>query len=290
MPQRKPVQKLIVVVGPTAAGKSELAVKMAKKHNGEIISADSRQIYRGLDIGTGKVPGRWRRGSYYYKGIRHHLIDVADPKRQVSAVQFQRLAGKAIREIAARGKLPIICGGTAHWVDAVIFGQKFPQVKPDAKLRKELGKKSAKQLFARLKKLDPRRAAEIDQKNPRRLVRALEIVLATGKAIPELEQQTKFDVTWIGITKPQPILYKKIDARLRQWLKQGLLREVKKLHKRGVSWKRLEELGMDYKYAALHLEGEITYNEMVEKSSFSIKHYAKRQMTWWKRNKDIRWV
>lgn len=290
---KKPIaQKLIIIIGPTASGKSELAVniaKTAKPNRGEIISADSRQIYRGLDIGTGKMPGQWRKGNYYYKGVRHHTIDIVDPKKQVSAAQFQRLANRAIKDIVGRGRIPIICGGTAHWIDAVVYGQRFPKVKPDLKLRARLEKKSLKQLFTQLKKLNPKRAGAIDPHNPRRLIRALEIVLATGGAVPQLEQKPKFDASWLGIKLDQQSLYKKIDKRLAQRLKQGMLHEIETLHKKGLSWRRLEQFGLEYKLGAYYLQGKINYSEMTAQMSSAIKRYSKRQMTWWKRNKDIRW-
>jgi tRNA dimethylallyltransferase len=283
-------EKIIIIVGPTASGKSELAVKTAKSARGEIISADSRQIYKGLNIGSGKVPGRWRQGRYFYKGIAHHLLDIADPKKQVSAAQFQKLANRAIKDIIARGKIPIICGGTAHWIDAVVFAQKFPSVKPDLKLRAQLEKQSIAQLFVRLKKLDPARAKNIDSRNPRRLVRALEIVLTTGQAVPALEQTAKFDALWLGLKLDQEILYKKIDKRMRAWFKQGLLEEIGALHEQSLSWQRLESFGLEYKFGALYLQGKITREEMLVQTSSAIKHYAKRQMTWWKRNTAIKWL
>lgn len=283
------LKKLLVIVGPTASGKSEMAIKLAKRHKGEIISADSRQIYRGLDIGTGKVAGQWRGKNYVYKRIRHHLIDIADPRRPVSAAQFQKLAQKVIKDIHRRGKLPIICGGTAHWVDAVVFDQKFPAVRPNIKLRKKLETMSVEQLFKQLQKFDPQRALNIDSNNKRRLVRALEIVKTTGRAIPRLRQSSPYDVTWLGLKPTQKVLHKKIDQRFKGWLKQGLLQEIERLHKHGLPWSRFNELGLDYKYGALYLQHKINYDDMVVQSATAIKRYAKRQMTWWKRNKNIQW-
>lgn len=283
-------QRLLVIVGPTASGKSELAVKLALALNGEVISADSRQIYKGLNIGSGKVPGRWRRAVFYYKAVPHHTIDLANPKRQLSAAQFQRLAKKAISDIIRRGKLPILCGGTAHWVDAVVYDQKFPKVKPNARLRRELENKTTQQLFAQLRKLDPQRAKTIDRYNPRRLIRALEIVLATGQAVPQLAQSSKFDVTWVGVNPGSEKVNKNIAVREKQNLKKGLLQEVELLHKQGLSWQRLEDLGLEYKFAALYLQKKLTLVEMTEQLNTAIKRYAKRQMTWWKRNPNIHWI
>lgn len=317
---------LIVIVGPTASGKSELAVKLAQKYNGEIISCDSRQIYRGMDIGTGKVEGGFSRRStldarplYIYKSIPHYGIDITSPTRQYSVAQFQKYAQKVISNIQNRGKTPILCGGTAHWVDAVVFGQSIPEVKPNWKLRKKLEKKSLSALFAQLKKLDPARAKTIDPHNPRRLIRALEIVMTTNKPVLPLTppsqggENTNYDVRWFGLIPllekeglgevkvDWPKLYKKIGKRLKQRLSMGMLKEVKLLHSpparggvrgggRGVSWKRLEAFGLEYKYCALYLQKKISYDDMVVQLSYAIKHYAKRQMTWFKRNKNIRWI
>ncbi len=307
-----PKPKILAIVGPTASGKSELAVALAKKFRGEIISCDSRQIYKGMDLGTGKVPGKWKifgiarhperakraegslKKAFVYKSVPHHLIDFQNPARQYSAARFQRDAKRAIADILKRGRLPILCGGAMHWIDAVVFGQAIPAVKPDFRLRAKLEKQSADTLYKRLSKLDPVRAANIDKFNKRRLIRALEIVIATGKPVPIFQssnfQSLNYKPLWIGITRPQADLYKKIDARLKQRLKAGMLKEVAGLRKRGLSWKRLENFGLEYKFVSLYLQKKISRGEMVKQLSYSIKHYSKRQMTWWKRNKEIIWI
>ncbi len=287
--------KLLAVVGPTASGKSELAVFLAKKFNGEIISTDSRQIYRGMDIGTGKVEGSWKkiRGQriYFYKDIPHYCIDFLPPKKQFSAGLFQTKAKKAISDILARGKLPILCGGTGHWIDAVVFDQKLPEVKPDPALRRKLEKLSAEKLFARLQKLDSARAKNIDRFNKRRLVRALEIILTTGQPVPAPNPQPQpYDCLWLGLAWPQSILYQRIDQRLKERLNQGMAREVSRLHKKGLSWKKLNGFGLEYRFISNFLKKDIGREEMLKQLSFAIKHYAKRQMTWWKRNPDIHWI
>ncbi len=293
--------KLVAIVGPTSSGKSELAVKLAKRFNGEIISADSRQVYRGMDLGTGKVAGKWRsrifrgrkkRKYFVYKNIIHHLIDFRNPKRQYSAALFQRDAKKTITGILRRGKLPVLCGGTGHWIDAVVFNQNIPDVKPNPKLRARLEKKSAADLYQRLKKLDPRRAASIDRFNKRRLIRALEIIMATGQPVPPIFdfQFSIFNSLWLGLNQPQPILFAKIKKRLKQRLDQGMANEVRRLHNEGVSWKRLMDFGLEYKYVSLYLQKKLDKQEMFDRLFFAICHYAKRQITWWKRNADIHWV
>ncbi len=284
---------VIVVIGPTSSGKSELAVKLAKRIDGEIISADSRQIYRGMDIGSGKVPGQWRivggRKIYIYKNVPHYLIDEASPRRQYTVARFQKRATEIIDEIHRRGKTPIICGGTAHWIDALVFGQRMPAVQPDAKLRAKLAKMSPAQMFAELAKLDPERAREIDAHNPRRLVRALEIVMTTGKPVPKLQRSEKYKVTWLGIKPESEILRSNIEKRLKSRLKAGMLAEVKKLRSSGLSWKRLVSFGLEYRFCALHLQGKISRAELEPLLLTAINQFTKRQMTWWKRNPAIKW-
>lgn len=277
------------MVGPTASGKSELAVKLAKKFNGEIISADSRQIYRGLNIGSGKVKGQWKKGIFYYKDIPHYLIDEANPKLQYSVAKFQKSAKNIISNIISRGKVPILCGGTGHWIDAVVFDQHLPQVKPNQKLRSSLDKFTTEQLFNKLKILDPKRAKIIDAKNPRRLLRALEIVMTTGQPITKLTTKSNYKTLWLGVRPEKTELEQKIKKRLDQRIKQGLLTEVKKLREEGLSWKRLESFGLEYKFCALFLQKKITQSEMKQLLLTAIKQYAKRQLTWWKRNQTIYW-
>jgi tRNA dimethylallyltransferase len=280
---RSETKNILVVVGPTSSGKSELAVKLAKKFNGEIISCDSRQIYQSMNLGTGKVTGHWQavpvashpeqsEGSkashpqrreqpkrkfkkvYFYQSIPHHLIDVQNPKKQYSVVQFQKSAQKLIEEITRRQKLPILCGGTGQYIDAVIFNQNLPQVKPNLKLRKTLEKKSTKELYSQLLSLDPLRAKHIDKNNPRRLIRALEIIITTGQPVPLTTQTlspTHYRTLWLGLQLPKNILYKKIKARLQQRLKAGMVKEVKKLKQQGLSWQRLESFGLEYRYIYL---------------------------------------
>ena len=281
---------MIVIVGPTASGKSELAVRIAKKVKGEIISADSRQIYKGLDIGSGKVEGKWKEGKFIYKGVPHYLIDEASPRVQYSVARFQKKARATLDDIFARGKTPIICGGTGHWIDAVVFSQVLPAVKADSKLRAKLAKLSTAQMFAKLQKLDPARAKTIDSQNPRRLVRALEIVMTTGKPVPKLQATSSYNVKWIGLNPEMETLEKKIAKRFKEWMRDGLLKEIKELKKSGLSWKRIESFGLEYKFLAQHLQGKITLEEAEKLSVISIRQYAKRQMTWWKRNKDISWI
>ena len=307
---------LLIIVGPTSSGKSELAVSLAKRFNGEIISADSRQIYRGMDLGTGKIEGKWCVGKkcgrtfclhYVYKGVVHHCIDYINPRLQYSASLFQQDAKKAIADILARGKLPILCGGTAHWIDAVVYDQIIPNVKPNLKLRTKLEKQSADALFKKLTKFDPVRAKNIDRFNKRRLIRALEIIAATGKPVPQLltahYSLPTYDTLWIGIKPADEILHSKIKKRLKQRLEQGMINEVRHLHsppkiggvsrearRGGISWRKLESFGLEYKFVSLYLQKKLTYEQMFEQLFTAIKQYSKRQRTWWKRNKEIKWI
>ncbi len=297
-----PKKKLIIVLGPTASGKSELAVKLAKKFNGEIISADSRQVYQGMDIGTGKVPRdkNWkleignpapetsfRYGAgwklYYHKGIPHHLLDAVSPKRRFTVVQYRKLALKAIDKILKNNKIPILCGGTGFYIRAVMEGLAIPEVPPNWKLRKGLEKKSAEELYQMLKKLDPRRAKTIEKENPRRLIRAIEIIRETKKPVPPLSfQPLPYPTLMIGIKKGKQELKKLIRKRLLKRLKMGMIAEVKKLKKSGLSWKRLEEFGLEYRWIARYLQKKINFKEMSQGLQKDTEHFAKKQMTWWK--------
>ncbi len=279
--------KLIVILGPTASGKTGMSIKLAKKFNGEIISADSRQVYKGLDIGSGKITKKemW--------GIPHYLLDVANPKKRFSVAQFQKQAKQAIKKIQIKGKLPFLVGGTGFYIQSIVDGIVLPEVKPNWVLRSKLEKKSNEELFIMLKKLDPRRAQNIDSKNPHRLLRAIEIVLSTGKPVPQINQSpTSLEILQIGIKKDGKELAKLINKRLAARLKNNaMINEVKNLHdKTKISWKRLEEFGLEYKFVAQYLQGKIDYKEMQQKIQTESEHFAKRQMTWFKRDKRIKWV
>ena len=297
--------KLIIILGPTASGKSDLAVKIAKKFNGEVISADSRQVYRGMDIGSGKIThGEMR-------GIPHYLVDVASPRQRFTAARFKKIGQKAIKEIQAKNKLPIICGGTGFYIQTLVDNLALPEVKPNLKLRAKLEKKSTEELFEILQKLDPRRAQNIDAKNPRRLIRAIEIVKSTGKPVSSLTspvipaqagiqtqksnpdprfREDDTNALFLGISKSPADLQKLIHRRLLARLDQGMIEEIKKLHSDGVSWKRLEEFGLEYRWIALFLQNKISRDEMISRLQKDIEHFAKRQMTWFKRDVRIHWI
>lgn len=275
--------RVIAVVGPTASGKSALAVEIARLVGGEVISADSRQVYTWLDIGTGKVTKSEMRG------VPHHLLDVANPKRAMSVVQYERLATRAIHDILKRGKVPIVCGGTGLYIDAVLTTTSFPAVPPNAKLREELERLSPEKLFEKLKKLDPIRAKTIDAKNPRRLIRAIEIAKAIGSVPARAPATERYDTLYIGLTLPKDVLGARITARLLARMKRGMIAEARKLHEEGLSWKRMESLGLEYRFLAQFLQNKISKEEMLELLNIAIRQYAKRQMVWFKRNEKIRW-
>lgn len=279
-----PPQKIIVVVGPTSSGKSDLAVILAKKLNGEIISADSRQVYKGMNIGTGKITKK------EMCSVPHHLLDIANPKRKYSVARYKQEAEKIIKDIAHRGKIPILCGGTGFYIKAIVDGVVFPKVKSNQILRKKLGKLSAEELFLKLKKLDKRRAKKIDPNNPRRLIRAIEIATELG-SVPHLETwpPSKYNILQIGIKTTDDILKERIYKRLLARLRRGMIAEVKRLHTEGISWRRMEELGLEYKYLAWHLQGKLSKKEMVEQLNTAIWQYSKRQKTWFKRDERIKW-
>ncbi len=290
--------KIIVILGPTASGKSDLAVEIAlelsskrsqKKFGikgAEIISADSRQVYKGMDIGSGKITKKET------KGVPHYLLDVASPENQrpFTAARHQKLAKLAVKKILAKGKIPIVCGGTGFYIDALIYDYKFPEIPPDAKLRKKLERESAAELFRRLKKLDPNRAKNIDRFNKRRLIRALEIVFATKKAVLPLKKSSPYEVVKIGIARKPAELKKLISKRLEKRIKTGMLAEIQRLHSQGVSWKKLDDFGLEYRFISRYLRGVISKKEMLGQLEKEILSYAKRQMTWFNRDPGIFWV
>jgi tRNA dimethylallyltransferase len=285
IPLGKP--RVIAVVGPTSSGKTALGIYLAQKLGGEVISADSRQVYKGLNLGTGKVTKK------EMAGVPHHLLDVASPKKVFSASDFKKLGEKAITMIYHSGKIPIVVGGTGLYADVLLGRMVLPEVPPNEKLRAQLGKKSTTQLFALLKKKDPERAANIEPTHHRRLVRALEIAEALGKSPAKagaMNGQEKYEVLWIGLNPGMEKLQKNISKRLRARLKAGMLAEAKRLHTEGLSYKRMEALGLEYRSMAEYLQGKTTKEEMVAGLDRAIAHYAKRQLRWFKRNQNIKWV
>lgn len=279
------MNKIIIILGQTSTGKSDFAVEIAKQFNGEIISADSRQVYKGMNLGTGKITKK------EMMGIPHYLLDVISPSKVFSVCDFQKLANKKIEEIIKKGKVPIVCGGTGFYIDSIINGTTLPQVPPNKKLRSELEKKSPQKLLDILIKLDSERAKTIDIKNKVRLIRAIEICKKLGKVPPRQGLGGEnFEFLKIGLTVPPEILKERIYSRIIFRIKKGMIKEVENLHKKGLSWKRMSELGLEYRYISLYLQNKIIKHEMIEKLNTKTWHYAKRQKTWFKRDQNIIWV
>ena len=304
--------KILVIVGPTASGKTSLGVALAKALNGEIISADSRLLYRGMDIGTAKPTKAERRG------VPHHLIDVVDPDQTLTLSEYQALALAAIRDVLKRGKLPIIVGGTGLYVRALVDNLEIPQVPPNAKLRQRLEKMPVGERLAWLESLDPAYAQRAGH-NPRFVIRALEVILATGKTMSELQRQGEplFDALQIGLRPTMKVLEVRIARRTQAMIKAGLLKEARRLNKRYVlaggagegSPKRAQLLvstfgeepatgpagpasltGIGYRELFPYFRGEISLDEAVRAITLHTRQYAKRQLTWFKRDTRIHWI
>lgn len=262
--------KVIVILGPTAIGKSSLAVKIAKKYNGEIISADSRQIYKYLNIGTGKITEK------EMQNIPHYGIDIVEPKKVFSVIAYQKYAFKKIKEILEKGKTPIICGGTGFYIDAITKNFVLPEVKVDLKLREELNKNNAEENYKILFSLDKDRALNIDKKNNVRLIRAIEIAKSLGK-VPEIQYKNNnnYQFLKIGLRLDKEELDKKIEKRVKKMFKDGLLKEIENLKKLGIKEDRFREFGFEYN------------NPTLDSVISATKKYAKRQITYFKKDKEI---
>lgn len=279
---------VVVLVGPTASGKTAWGVRLAKKFDGEIISADSRQVYRGMDVGTGK-------DLRMYGDIPVHLVDIANPRQQFTVAQWQKRAVRAITNMHRRGKLPIVVGGTGLYVRSLVEGYDLAagSGQPLAVIRHKLAPLSLVQLLARLKRIDLPTWQSIDQQNRRRVQRALEIYYQTGQPKSVISGKTPppYRFLQIGISVASKTLKRRIAKRLRQRLEdEDMVGEVERLYRQGVSWRRLESLGLEYGWIARFLQKKIDYTEMVIGLEHDIEQYAKRQLTWHRRDTDITWL
>jgi len=275
--------RIVVIVGPTASGKTALAVKLAKKVGGEVVSADSRLLYKGMDIGTAKPTKK------EMAGVPHHLIDVVPPSRTLTLADYKRRAVRAIRGILKRGRVPIVVGGTGLYVRAIVENLQIPEVPPDPAYRAFLGRKGKDWILKRLKKLDPDYAARIGP-NPRYAVRALEVIRATGK--PFSAQQGKgeplFDALVVGIDPGKKELDRRIDRRVDGMIDAGLVAEAKKLARR-YAWHLPSMSGIGYHELKAHFEERLSLDEAVKSIKTDTRRYAKRQMTWWRRINKVVW-
>ncbi|MBI4599101.1 tRNA (adenosine(37)-N6)-dimethylallyltransferase MiaA [Candidatus Uhrbacteria bacterium] len=302
-----PNPKIITLVGPTASGKTAIGIALAKRFNSEVICVDSRTVFRDMDIGTAKPEGEWTEESIetsgsirqlfgsrrclMVEGVPHWGIDLADPDEDYNVSHFKPYAEERIRNIAGRGKLPILVGGTGLWIDVLVDNLDLPEVKPDPKLRAELEARHVDDLFAEYKRLDPDGALVIDGHNPRRLVRAIEVCRLTGRPFSELRRKgdSRYDCLWIGLDVPQGELHRRIEARVDRMIALGLVDEVRRLRSR-YGYGAPSMSGIGYRQVCAFLEGKRDLAEAIEDVKRDTRQYAKRQMTWFKRRSDIRWV
>ena len=285
MTQQKP--PLIVVLGATASGKSALGITLAQRFSGEIVSADSRQVYRSLDIGTAKVSLEEQ------SLIPHFLLDVVELDAMYTVSQFQHDATTAIDAILARSHLPFLVGGSPHYIQAVVDNLDMPQVPPQPELRAELEQRPLSDLLRELEERDPKSFASIDHNNPRRVIRALEVCVVTGKPFSEQRglAHPLYRSLLLGIQWPREVLYRRIDARVNERMQQGMVQEVRDLLAAGVPHERLEALGLEYRFIARWLRGEYESEAyMVERLKYAIHDFTRRQSTWFRRDKRIIWL
>lgn len=287
--------KVIAIIGPTASGKTDLGIFLAKKFNGEILNFDSRQIYQEMNIGTAKPVGEWGENAggkvYMVEGVPHHLMDFVAPDREYSLSNFKDDAVRVIGGILSRGKLPILVGGTGLYFWGVLENLNLTETQPDLELRKQLESKSLDELVDLLREKDLDSAAVIDTKNPRRVLRALEVVLSTGESFVARQGKSDplYDVLQIGLSWPREVLNSRIDQRVDVQLQDGLLEETKKLAEK-YSWDLPSMSGIGYRQMGYFLCGEMNLDKATEILKRDTRHYAKRQMTWFKRDTNIVWI
>lgn len=291
--QEEEKKPLIVLAGPTAVGKTALSIALARAVDGEVISADSMQVYRGMDIGTAKIT------SQQMQGIPHHLIDILPPEEEFNVVRFQALAQEAMEGIYARGKLPVIVGGTGFYIQAITRAVDFAESETDVALREELfafaQKRGAAALHERLAAIDPAAAEKIHENNIKRTIRALEYHAQTGRRISEHNEEqavhtSPYELYYFVLTAPRETLYKNINRRVDEMIKAGLVAEVERLRAAGLTRGIVSMQGLGYKELFAYLDGELTLPEAVEQIKRDTRHFAKRQLTWLKREKQVVWV
>lgn len=286
--------KILVIVGPTASGKTCMAVELAQRHNGEVISADSMQIYRTMDIGTAK-PTKEEMG-----GIPHHMIDVADPEEDFSVARYVEMAARCVDDVLERGKLPIVAGGTGLYIDSLLSGRTFAPFSPDSALRgeleRELAEKGGQAMLEALAQVDPEAAQRLHPNDHKRIVRALEVYRSTGKTITQHNRETqaippRYNALTIGLAfQDRQAMWRRIDQRVDEMVAAGLEDEVRRLLTSGISPKCTAMQAIGYKEFTQALSGEMTWQEATDVVKLRSRQYAKRQLTWFGRNPNTRWV
>lgn len=286
-------QPIIVLTGPTAVGKTATSIELAKAMNGEIISADSMQVYRHMDIGSAKVT------TEEMAGVPHHLIDILDPSDEFNVVIFQKKAKEALAKIYEQGKIPIIAGGTGFYIQALLYDIDFTENHGDASIREELEllalEKGVVYLHEMLREIDPKSADDIHENNVKRVIRAIEFYRQTGELISahnqkEREKESPYEFLYYVINTDRKLLYERIDQRIDIMLEQGLVEEVKKLSAMGCTKDMVSMQGLGYKEILDYLDGTSTLDEAIYRLKRDTRHFAKRQITWFKREKDVRWL
>jgi len=287
------LDKVIVIAGPTASGKTDLAIEFALKCNGEIISADSMQVYRGMDIGTAKPTLEERRG------IPHYMLDVVDPDEEFSVAQFQQMAKECIKDILSRGKVPIVAGGTGLYINSLVYNITFSETIADWKYREHLQNIAREQgplvLHNMLEKIDPISAQNIHPNNVKRVIRALEVFETTGKPISEHQKESRkikpeYDYKIFGIEVERDVLYRRIEKRTDKMIQMGLYEEVEGLLKKGYSPDLVSLQGIGYKEIIMCIQGKCSLDEAIYNIKLGTKHLAKRQMTWFRKTEGLKWI
>lgn len=277
------MNKLVVIAGTNASGKSGLGIKLAKKYGAEIVSADSRQVFEGLNLGSGKVTKE------EMDGVRHHLLDVAKPNDFFSLSDYQRIAYEAIDDIESRNVKAFLVGGTGLYVNSVVDGYILNSSQPDEKIRKEVEAKSIEELINIIKEKNPKALERLDLQNKRRLERAVEKIISGD--FEENPCEKRYDTLVIGVTWPREELYERIRIRLDKRLSEGMIEEVVKLREEGATDEFLYKLGLEYRYILMYLRGEFeSYDAFYNKLFMEIRHLAKEQMTWFRKRTDINWI
>ena len=288
---RKP---LIILAGPTAVGKTSLSIRLAKETGGEIISADSMQVYRHMDIGSAKITKE------EMEGVPHYLVDMLEPEEEFNVVRFQQMAEEAAERIWEKGKIPLVVGGTGFYIQALLYDIDFTENDGDESYRRQLEQKAsdeegASELYEMLTTVDPKAAREIHPRNLKRIIRALEFHHQTGKKISEhnetqRQKMSPYNYAYFVLTDERSRLYERIDRRVDLMMEQGLLDEVRYLKKRGVRKDSTAMQGLGYKELYAYLDGEYPLDEAVRIIKRDTRHFAKRQLTWFKRERDVIWA